>query len=209
VGADALCVHLNAAQERFQPEGDRDFGEGLETLARLAAGLPVPLVVKETGCGISASTARRLHEAGVRHLDVAGAGGTTWVGVELERNGDAEAWAESFREWGIPTAASLLAAAPLGFDTLLASGGIRSGLDAAKALALGADAAGFALPVLQAWLEKGAAGVRELFRRTVEGLRAAMALAGAANPAALKGRYAVTGPALPAWTAAMSGDQPG
>ncbi|MHC4601210.1 MAG: type 2 isopentenyl-diphosphate Delta-isomerase [Planctomycetota bacterium] len=204
VGADALCVHLNAAQEWFQPEGDRDLGEGLSTLARLAGALPVPLVVKETGCGISAATARRLREAGVLHLDVAGAGGTTWVGVELERRDAREPWAEPFREWGVPTAASVLAASSLGFETLLASGGIRSGLEAAKALALGADAAGFALPVLRAWHEKGADGVKDLFHQTVEGLKTAMALTGAENPAALKGRYVITGPKLPAWVEGMT-----
>jgi isopentenyl-diphosphate delta-isomerase len=204
VGADALCVHLNAAQEWFQGEGDRDFRGSLDALERLARELPVPLMVKETGCGISALTARRLRQAGVKHLDVAGAGGTTWIGVELLRKGTPAAWEPEFREWGIPTAASVSAAAEAGFETLVASGGIRSGLEAAKAVALGAHAAGFALPVLRAWKEGGRKAVRAFLADAVEGFRTAMALCGARTPAELRGRFVVTGPALRAWTEGMA-----
>ncbi len=198
-GADALCVHLNPAQEWFQPGGDLDFRGSLETLGRLAGALPVPLVVKETGCGISAGCARRLHQAGVRHLDVAGAGGTSWIAVELARRKEPVPGAEDFREWGVPTAASLLTAARTGFDTLIASGGVRSGLDVAKTLALGADASALALPVLKAWRRGGEAAVKASLDELVESLRGAMALAGAPTPADLRGRYVIAGPRLPAW----------
>ncbi|MHC4779393.1 MAG: type 2 isopentenyl-diphosphate Delta-isomerase [Planctomycetota bacterium] len=200
VGADALCVHLNPAQEWFQPEGDLDFGGGVEALSTLCDELSVPLIVKETGCGISASTAVRLREAGVAHIDVAGAGGTTWVGVELERMSPTPTgWAAPFREWGIPTAVSVVTAAGMGFETVVASGGLRTGLEAAKALALGAHAAGFALPVLRAWRSDGPDGVKAFFADCLEGLKTAMALSGAQKPGDLKGRFVVTHPRLHAW----------
>jgi isopentenyl-diphosphate Delta-isomerase len=199
VGADALCVHLNAAQEWFQEEGDHEFRGSLEAIERLARELPVPLVIKETGCGISAGTARRLRGAGVKHLDVAGAGGTTWVGVEILRRRKPVGWEASFREWGIPTAASVAVAAEAGFETLVASGGVRSGIDAAKGIALGAHAAGLALPVLRAWEAGGGKAVRALLEEVKGGLRAAMALCGARTPRDLRGRYVAAGPALRAW----------
>jgi isopentenyl-diphosphate delta-isomerase len=203
IGADALAVHLNPAQEWFQTGGDRNFGESIETLARLSSELPMPLVVKETGCGISRSTASRIMKAGVRHIDVAGAGGTTWVGVELDRRAGAPEWSRAFREWGIPTAASLASAAEIGFETLIASGGIYGGLDAAKALAMGAHAAGIARPVLNAWTENGIEGVEKLLNGMIGSLRAAMALSGARTPGELAGRFVVTGTKLPAWIEAM------
>src|SRR5262249_40521725 len=148
VGADALCIHLNPAMELVQPGGDRDFTRGLETIARVVKELGAPVIVKETGCGISPSVGLRLRSAGVRHVDVSGAGGTSWVGVETKRaaeQGDARAQAlgEAFWDWGIPTAASvaLLARLPDGFETIIATGGVASGIDVAKAIALGATAA--------------------------------------------------------------------
>jgi isopentenyl-diphosphate delta-isomerase len=199
IAADALCLHLNPAQELIQPGGDRDFRGGLATVARLARELPCPVVVKETGCGISRAVATRLRDAGVRVLDVSGAGGTSWVRVEALR-GDAAAQAlgEEFAEWGIPTAAAVMGMRGLGLGCI-ASGGIRSGLDVAKVIALGAVAAGVALPVLRAYTAGGAPGAGEFVTRLVAGLRTAMLLTGARDTAALGRVPTVVGPRLRAW----------
>jgi isopentenyl-diphosphate Delta-isomerase len=145
VGADALCVHLNPAQESAQPGGDRDFRGGLDTFRRLTAELGVPVIAKETGSGIGPNVVRRLAATGVRDVDVSGAGGTSWVAVEMHRaEGEQRLLAQRFREWGIPTAVCVVTAASLGLRTLIASGGIANGLDGARALALGATLFGFA-----------------------------------------------------------------
>jgi isopentenyl-diphosphate delta-isomerase len=199
IAADALCLHLNPAQELVQPGGDRDFRGGLETVRRLAAELAVPVVVKETGCGISRSVARRLVDAGVRTLDVSGAGGTSWVRVETLRADEAAAsLGREFSEWGIPTAAAVLATRDLGLDCI-ASGGIRSGLDVAKAIALGARVAGVALPVLRASREGGGEGAHRVVEGVLAGLRMAMLLTGARDLDALARVPVVLGGRLRAW----------
>ncbi len=202
IGADALCVHLNPAMEIVQPGGDRDFAAGEETLARLARELPVPVVAKETGCGVSAATARRIRRAGVRHLDVSGAGGTSWVAVEMHRAAGAErALGEALREWGIPTAASVALCAPVGFDGLIATGGVATGLDVARALALGAHAAGIARPVLQALLDGGREGAERYLAGVEAELRAVMLLVGARDVAALRRAPRVVTGELAEWIA--------
>jgi isopentenyl-diphosphate delta-isomerase len=180
VGADAICVHLNPAMEVVQAEGDRDFRGVLDALARLSRELPIPVVAKETGCGLSASVARRLVAAGVRHVDVSGAGGTSWVAVEAERaTGTLRTLGDRFREWGIPTAASVALVSAAGFRTVFATGGVTSGLDVAKAVALGATAAGFARPALQALEQPGGkASAVAFFERVEAELRTAMLLTG-------------------------------
>ena len=178
VGADALCIHLNPAQELLQPEGDRRFAGTVEALGRLVETLDVPIIVKETGAGISREAAARLAALGVCWCDVAGLGGTSWPGVELLRTGtEHDPQRAAFRDWGVPTAAALveLHDTPL---TLLASGGIRTGLDLAKVLVLGARVGGMAAPVIQAWFDKGEAGVRGLLEDVIQGLRMAMVLTG-------------------------------
>jgi isopentenyl-diphosphate delta-isomerase len=190
IGADALCIHLNPAMELVQPGGDRDFAHGLDTVRRLVRDLGLPLVLKETGCGISPAVGTRLRDVGVRHVDVSGAGGTSWVGVETKRAeaaGDegARALGEAFWDWGIPTAASVALLAPLGFDTIIATGGIATGLDVAHAIALGATAAGIARPVLRALTSGGRAGVTALLDGITNELRVAMLLTGSRDLTAL------------------------
>jgi isopentenyl-diphosphate delta-isomerase len=194
VAADALCVHLNPAMELVQDEGDRDFRGGLQTLERLlSAGVRV--VVKETGCGLSGHVARRVRGLGVEYVDVSGAGGTSWVAVETQRaSADHRALGEAFWEWGIPTAASVALCAPHGFRGIFATGGISSGLDIAKAIALGASAGGIARKALQALEAGGEAGAIAFFDRVEAELRAAMLLTGSRNLAALsKAPRLVTG----------------
>jgi len=187
VGADAVCVHLNPAQELIQEEGDRDFRGALDALGRLVKELDVPVVAKETGCGISSSAAHRLRGVGVRHVDVSGAGGTSWVAVETHRaSAERRPLGEAFWEWGIPTAASVAFASGHGFDTIFATGGIATGLDVAKAIALGATAAGFARPVLKALDEGGRDGAARLLERVETELRTAMLLVGARDLNALR-----------------------
>ncbi|WP_134670841.1 type 2 isopentenyl-diphosphate Delta-isomerase [Halorussus marinus] len=153
VEADALAVHLNFLQEAVQPEGDVDGRNCLSAIERVAADLSVPLIVKETGNGISGETARKLTAAGVDAIDVAGKGGTTWSGIEAYRAATANAPRQErvgtlFREWGIPTAASTIECGAE-HDCVIASGGVRTGLDVAKAIALGARAGGLAKPFLK------------------------------------------------------------
>lgn len=151
--ADALILHLNPLQECIQTNGDTNFGGLLAKIAVLCETLPVPVIAKEVGNGISAAMAVRLMEAGVAAIDVAGAGGTSWALVESERATDdrQRRLGKTFADWGLPTAECLTevrAIAP--HIPLIASGGLRDGLEAAKAIALGADLAGMALPFLQA-----------------------------------------------------------
>ena len=187
VGADALFIHLNPAMEIVQPEGDRDFSGGIATLKRLATELEFPIVVKETGCGLSLRVARELKSVGIRHVDVSGAGGTSWVAVEMHRaSAQKKALGEAFREWGIPTAASVAWMAEAGLETILATGGISTGIDVAKAIALGATAAGVARPVLKALVSGGRAAAEALLDQIEAELRAAMLLVGAGSLAALR-----------------------
>jgi isopentenyl-diphosphate delta-isomerase len=207
VGADALCVHLNPAQELIQAGGDRDFRGGLATIARLVAELGVPVVVKETGCGISRGVARRLRSAGVTIVDVSGAGGTSWVKVETLRAAEpVQALGRLFSEWGIPTAAAVLGVRGLGL-VCIASGGIRNGLDAAKVIALGARVAGVALPVFRAYRENGLAGARRYIEQLTTELRTAMVLTGSRNIDALGRVPAVLGPRLRAWVSAEEANE--
>jgi len=198
-GCDALCVHLNPSMELVQPEGDLDFRGGLPTIARLVEQLPVPVVVKETGCGLSRGVAQRLASVGVRVVDVSGAGGTSWVGVEtLRAEGGAAALGERFWDWGIPTAASVLQCGDLGLS-VIATGGISSGLDVLRALALGAEACGLARPVLQAWSRGGRRAVDAYLAQLVAELRAGLLLTGSRDLSALRSKPLLLGPRLGAW----------
>lgn len=154
--ADALILHLNALQECVQTKGDTKFKGLLEKIAILCKKLPVPVIAKEVGNGISAGMAQKLIYAGVAAIDVAGAGGTSWAMVESERAKDAiqRRLGATFADWGIPTAECIKSIRGIAPNVpLIASGGLRNGLDVAKAIALGADIAGMALPFLQAAAE--------------------------------------------------------
>jgi len=186
IGADALCVHLNPAQEIVQPGGDRDFRGGVDTYKRLAAELPVPVIGKETGCGLSYQTALKLRAAGVTTVDTSGAGGTSWVGVEtLRAEGDQARLGNLLWDWGIPTAASVHACVRAGLTTI-ATGGIQSGLDAVRALTLGATAVGIARPLLQAHVRGGRAEAERFIEQVAREIRSVMLLCGAPDIQALR-----------------------
>jgi isopentenyl-diphosphate delta-isomerase len=208
VGADALCLHLNPAMELVQPEGDRDFRDGLSTIARIDGHIGVPVVVKETGCGLGPSVGCRLRTAGIRHIDVSGAGGTSWVGVEATRASAAgdesgRALGDALWDWGIPTAASVALMAPLGFETVIATGGISTGLDVARAIALGATAAGIARPVLRALVHGGPSEAVGCLARIETELRAVMLLTGCRNLSDLRKAPRIIGGALQRWIAEL------
>ncbi|MBN1399317.1 MAG: type 2 isopentenyl-diphosphate Delta-isomerase [Anaerolineae bacterium] len=210
VGADALVLHLNPLQEALQPNGDTDFSGLLAKIAQVCAALPYPVIVKEVGWGISGEVARRLVEAGVAAIDVAGAGGTSWSQVESYRvtEPDLAAMAQAFVGWGIPTAEALEQVRRACPDTpLIASGGVgaagvgaagrgpgagvrdraagdRAGIETAICLALGADLVGMARALLSAACESAEAVVRRLDLVTRQ-LRIAMFCAGARTVADL------------------------
>ncbi len=187
--ADALVIHVNPLQEALQPEGTTRFAGLIDRIGEVAAAIDVPIIIKEVGWGIAENIARRLAEVGVAGIDVAGAGGTNWGEVERRRMDDPVMMrvAGEFREWGIPTADAVVGCRR-GFPDglVIASGGLRTGLDAAKCLALGADAVGFAAPLLKAAVVSRRA-VDERLRGIIEGLRIAMFCIGAATLTDLAG----------------------
>ncbi|NEO02287.1 MAG: type 2 isopentenyl-diphosphate Delta-isomerase [Moorea sp. SIO3I7] len=154
--ADGLILHINPLQECIQDNGDTNFKGLLDKINGLCSKLTVPVIAKEVGNGISAAMAQKLLEAGVTAIDVAGAGGTSWAKVESERGLTAHQrrLGQTFGDWGLPTAECITSIRAIAPDIpLIASGGLRNGLDVAKAIALGADIAGLALPFLQAAAE--------------------------------------------------------
>ncbi|MEM4246451.1 MAG: type 2 isopentenyl-diphosphate Delta-isomerase [Candidatus Bathyarchaeia archaeon] len=190
VEADGLMIHLNPLQEAIQPEGETRFRGALEMIGKVAEKVTVPLVVKETGAGVSKEVAVMLRRAGVRYLDVAGLGGTSWAGVEhhrAEKAGDSRraSLGRAFWDWGIPTVVSLVETLALTDMKVIASGGVRSGIDAAKAVALGAELAGMALPLLKPAVE-GAGSVKRRLREVIDELKVAMFLTSSPTPAALR-----------------------
>ena len=183
IDADAIAVHLNALQEAVQPEGQTNFKGVLKKIAEIAAALEVPVIVKETGAGISAEDAKALENAGVKAIDVGGVGGTSFAAVEYYRSTKDAALnyqGEAFWDWGIPTAASLIENAETIKLPLIASGGIRSGTDIAKSLSLGATLTGIAQPILETAVQ-GADQTQQKLGCLIEELRNAMFLVGAQN----------------------------
>ena len=190
--ADALILHLNPLQEAIQPEGDTDFSNLWKKIEQLLSGLPalssveggIPVIVKEVGAGISKFDAEKLIAAGVKFIDVAGAGGTSWSRIEAARCDD-PSFGELFQDWGLPTPQALKQLAPLDV-TLIASGGVRTGIDMAKAMILGASLCGVARPLLTPAM-KSVDAVREGIQRIKKEFVTAMFLLGARTVDDLKG----------------------
>jgi isopentenyl-diphosphate delta-isomerase len=182
IDADGLILHLNVLQEAVQPEGNRNFKGLSEKIAAVCRELEFPVVAKEVGNGISADVARRLQRAGIKAIDIAGKGGTSWSAVEAQRAAKQGQQAHTaFADWGIPSEEALVSVRKaLPELPLIASGGIRTGVDIAKSIALGADIAAFGQPLLAAALESSAKVV-EYITGIVYELRVSMLCAGAAN----------------------------
>lgn len=181
IEADAIALHLNALQEAVQKEGDLNFEGCLRVIERLSSEISVPVIVKETGAGIAREEAEKIASAGASAIDVGGLGGTSFAAVESYRDGN---HAKTFWDWGIPTAISVVECSSLSIP-VIATGGLRNGVDCAKAIALGASLCGFALPLLkpatQSYRE-----VEKKLRGIVEELKIAMFLTGSRDLEALK-----------------------
>lgn len=187
IEADGLILHLNVLQEAVQPEGNRNFKGLGEKIAAVCRGVGVPVMAKEVGSGISADVAVRLRRAGVRAIDVAGRGGTSWYAVEAKRAAKRGAPRDlTFADWGIPTEEALAQVRQAVPDLeIVASGGLRSGLDVAKAIALGADVVAIGQPLLAPALVS-AEKVIKFLRSVIYEIKVAMLCAGAQDLAALK-----------------------
>jgi isopentenyl-diphosphate delta-isomerase type 2 len=206
--AQAIALHLNAGQELFQPEGDRDFRGLKAAIASFCDASPLPVIVKETGFGISPADAEWLLEAGAAYVDLAASGGTNWILVESYRLPPREsALAREFDDWGMSAPLLLLALAKrrsaarkpaASGSRVIASGGLRSGLDLAKVLALGAELGGFALPFARAAQAGGAEGALRLIGDLERSLKAAMTMTGSADLQALRAAPLLVGPSLEA-----------
>jgi len=198
-GVDALCVHLNPAMEVVQPEGDNDFTGGLATIERLVQELPIPVIVKETGCGLSRSVGERVKALGVQFVDTSGSGGTSWVAVEAQRaEGLQQHLGNTFWDWGIPTGASIAQLSGLELG-VCATGGVSDGLMVAKAIALGATVGGIARPFLQAHAAGGIDGVRAMAERVIDEIRIAALLSGCRSVGELQEATLVVDPRLQRW----------
>jgi len=185
IDADALALHINPLHEAIQPEGNRNFSNLIEKINSISRELKKPVIAKCVGSGISYETAKRLK---VSAIDVGGSGGTSWSLIESYR-GDKKTKkiGKTFAGWGIPTAESIGEISKLGVP-LIGSGGIRTGLDAAKAIALGADCVGMALPILREWSSGGEKGVGDFLDRLIAELKIAMFLTGSKAVEELRGK---------------------
>ena len=189
IDADAVAIHLNFLQEAVQPEGCTDARGSLRAITEVCDAVSIPVIVKETGAGISHEVAASLADAGVDAIDVGGAGGTSWAGVEYYRaldRGDSrsEHLGQLFWDWGIPTAASIVECSSCGLP-IIATGGVRTGIDMAKSLVLGASLCGTALPLVVPAME-GADAVIDQLSRMMSELEIAMFLCGCMDVSDLK-----------------------
>jgi isopentenyl-diphosphate delta-isomerase len=207
IGANAFAIHLNFLEEAIQPEGDHRTRGVAAAIAWAVDTLDVPIIVKETGAGMTRVTAAKLAASGVAALDVGGAGGTSFAIIErlrAEKQGhpDRIALGRALGDWGIPTAAAVASCVPVGIP-IVATGGVRSGLDAAKALALGARAVGVARPLLLA-AQAGEEALDTWIRQFHLELRTTLMLAGAAKPADMATKPLVAHGAIHDWLATVA-----
>jgi isopentenyl-diphosphate delta-isomerase len=185
IEADAVAIHLNALQEAVQPEGQTNFKGILERISEITSEIDKPVIAKETGAGIAAEEARKLHDAGVKGIDIGGAGGTSFAAVEYHRakgpkNIFQRRLGDIFWDWGIPTAVSIVEVSMTTNMCTIASGGIRSGVDMAKALTLGASLTSLSEPILKAAV-KNVNETKATLSLLIDELRNAMFLVGAAS----------------------------
>ena len=185
--ADGLCLHLNPLQEAVQPEGDTNFSSLRSKIAVIVQTVKKPIIIKEVGAGISSEDVEHLLAAGVKYIDVAGSGGTSWSMVESRRSDD-PSLGEVFSDWGVPTPIALRQMKPYRHEVqVIASGGIRNGIDMAKSMILGASLCGMARPFLNPARESSEA-VRAVIRRIKREFVTAMFLLGAGDIDDIKGR---------------------
>ena len=199
--ADALAIHMNAAQEAVQPEGDPDFSGLIAKIAEFSDKISVPVYVKEVGHGVGFEVASALRDTKIKAIDVEGAGGTSWTKVDSLRH--KKSFGAAFWEFGIPTAVSVMevkSALHGSGKGIVASGGIRTGLDAVKAIVLGADMVGMSMPVLKAQQKAGSKGVEELFSNLKREMDIASFLVGCRSIAELHKQSFVALGRLKDWT---------
>jgi isopentenyl-diphosphate delta-isomerase len=177
VNGDGLFIHINPAQELVQPEGDKEWESVTGRIKEVCKELGYPVIVKEVGCGIGGETAKALEEAGATAIDVAGAGGTSWVRVELYRGSEN---AKNFLEWGLPTAEALKQCRSSVSIPIIASGGIRTGEEVAKAIAMGSSLVGVGLPLLKPAMESHE-NVKDVIENIIDELKKTMVSVGARN----------------------------
>lgn len=191
IEADGLYLHLNALQEALQPEGNRIFSSLLNKIEAIYKVLPVPVLVKEVGCGIDKDSAIKLVDVGVKAIDVAGLGGTSWAAVEMYRQSDPvrKEVSERFIDWGIPTVTALKNLEELqGKAIIISSGGLDSGIDMAKSLAFGADLCGFARKFLLA-AEKGEPALYQTIEQILLELKISLFCTGSGSLSEIKGKW--------------------
>lgn len=182
IEADALQLHVNIPQELAMAEGDRNFSGMLSSISRVVEHLEVPVIVKEVGFGMSMETALQLHRAGVKMIDISGRGGTNFISIEEGRSDNTNTAIEGISHWGISTVTSLAEVKHLNLPLYtVASGGVRTSYDMAKAIALGANLTGISRPFLQTLLDHGQQGLDQLLDKLITGLKKIMLMCGAKN----------------------------
>jgi isopentenyl-diphosphate delta-isomerase len=199
ISADGLCIHLNTPMELVQEAGDHDFRGSLDAIKRCVQIFGERLMIKETGCGVDYQTAEALAGVGIKYIDVAGAGGTSWVKVEALRNRAQRQLGTALAEWGIPTAASLCEVRRVAGVQYVGSGGIRTGTDVAKVLTLGATLAGIALPIMRAWVSGGRTAAAQYVEDLLLELRAVTMLCGCSKTSELALQHPVIDGRLREW----------